>query len=629
MLDQGIRVSGSAKAEIQAALNNAPAPQRPKLPPPPKPADVFAMIEALEQRDLAGRAKIVELIATDPDRANWDSYLTDLKAKTKVGIANLRGAVKAARRELLGEDAEAPADVIDLEDGTRVLVSATDEPDHKQAVDFIEKQICRQNSEKPVWTAEGRRVVHLERHDGKEEFVKLNDSEFKGELSGVALFAQSTDSGQIRTKQAPAPLASTAFTTLYKTLERRPELRRAPMFTRDGTLIASDGWHREAGVYMQLGGLHLSPMPGTCTNQDAAEAADFLLKEWLVDFKWADEQEDGTLSPNASRANTLAYFLTIFARGLYSGQVPFFVFSKPAPGSGGTLLAFLGPLVADGEPAGATPLSADGEEIVKQVVSSALKGKLHVIFDDVPAVEGDHLRRIATTGRIVGRKLGGNEEVDVLNTFIWGFTGNNPRMNNEMERRVCWIRMNTLLDDNKLRTYKHDELEAWTLENRGRIISCLLTMIRAWVQEGRPAPTTDTKLPSFGSWVQTIGGILETAGVTGFLTNPRPAQRDRSAAEALRFVSHWASYFQSSNTLASEGDLFSQALNVADGMALGWTDAERQACFIKHLEAMAGRTYRLEHGNACVTVMRQGDDWHLRPTGELQPTNEIRREEGQ
>jgi hypothetical protein len=56
------------------------------------------------------------------------------------------------------------------------------------------------------------------------------------------------------------------------------------------------------------------------------------------------------------------------------------------------------------------------------------------------------------------------------------------------------------------------------MENQGQLITALLTMARAWYVAGCPKPNTP-KLGSFESWCDTIGGILQFAGITDFLGN--------------------------------------------------------------------------------------------------------------
>lgn len=54
--------------------------------------------------------------------------------------------------------------------------------------------------------------------------------------------------------------------------------------------------------------------------------------------------------------------------------------------------------------------------------------------------------------------------------------------------------------------------------NRGRLLAAILTLARAWFIAGSPQPSTPL-LGSFEEWCRIVGGILEFAGISGFLGN--------------------------------------------------------------------------------------------------------------
>jgi hypothetical protein len=65
--------------------------------------------------------------------------------------------------------------------------------------------------------------------------------------------------------------------------------------------------------------------------------------------------------------------------------------------------------------------------------------------------------------------------------------------------------------------FRHPRLKPWVAENRARLESALLTMGRAWFAEGKPEGSA--VIGGFEGWSHTIGGVLEVAGVSGFLAN--------------------------------------------------------------------------------------------------------------
>jgi len=54
-------------------------------------------------------------------------------------------------------------------------------------------------------------------------------------------------------------------------------------------------------------------------------------------------------------------------------------------------------------------------------------------------------------------------------------------------------------------------------ENRSALVHAALTLIQAWIADGRPLH--ETRLGSFEKWSEVMGGVLEVAGIPGFLGN--------------------------------------------------------------------------------------------------------------
>ncbi|MBB5277741.1 hypothetical protein HNR26_003830 [Rhizobium rosettiformans] len=70
----------------------------------------------------------------------------------------------------------------------------------------------------------------------------------------------------------------------------------------------------------------------------------------------------------------------------------------------------------------------------------------------------------------------------------------------------------------ELRTdFYHADLVGWTREYRSELIWSLCVLIRNWVAKGMPDGSK--KLGSFEDWARVTGGILEAAGIGGFLEN--------------------------------------------------------------------------------------------------------------
>jgi hypothetical protein len=117
------------------------------------------------------------------------------------------------------------------------------------------------------------------------------------------------------------------------------------------------------------------------------------------------------------------------------------------------------------------------------------------------------------------RLLGRTEIVTLPQRTIFVGTGNNIALGGDMPRRCYSIRLDARCSEPwRNRQFRHQNLRGWVTANRGRLLSASLTLARAWFVAGCPKSRSPT-LGSFEDWCRITGGILEFAGVPGFLDN--------------------------------------------------------------------------------------------------------------
>src|SRR5262249_17221378 len=125
-----------------------------------------------------------------------------------------------------------------------------------------------------------------------------------------------------------------------------PGLRRVvtvPVFTAAGKLIDKPGYDQESGLlYLPPKGFLLPQIPEKPSPEDV-QAALGLIFDIMADFPFVGEGD---------RAAALATFLTPFARGLFKGPTPLFLFHKPEAGTGASLLMDMFTLIITGSIAG-------------------------------------------------------------------------------------------------------------------------------------------------------------------------------------------------------------------------------------------------------------------------------------
>jgi hypothetical protein len=130
--------------------------------------------------------------------------------------------------------------------------------------------------------------------------------------------------------------------------------------------------------------------------------------------------------------------------------------------------------------------------------------------------------------------------IDLPNRATWVVTANNPRLSLEIARRCVRIRIDPKMDRPWSRTgFKHSPLRDWARANRVRLVHAVLVLVRAWIASGkRPGKAV---LGSFESWADVIGGILEHAGIPGFLQDTEALYEaaDSEGQEWREFVGAW------------------------------------------------------------------------------------------
>jgi hypothetical protein len=155
-----------------------------------------------------------------------------------------------------------------------------------------------------------------------------------------------------------------------------------------------------------------------------------------------------------------------------------------------------------------------------------MNGTSVVIFDNVtrPLESGD-LCSVLTASTWADRAMRTHSKIalPVKATFL--ASGNNVRLAGDMPRRCYRVRLDAKCSTPFLRTgpepgrnFTIDDLKSWTQEHRGELLGALLTMVRAWYAVGKPKPEIKP-LGSFERWTITVGGILENAGIKGFMEN--------------------------------------------------------------------------------------------------------------
>jgi hypothetical protein len=241
----------------------------------------------------------------------------------------------------------------------------------------------------------------------------------------------------------------------------------------------------------------------------------------------------------ADYAGAVAFLLTLVLRPALKGKTPITLFDKPAPGTGGSLLAEVCARVAIGS-VPMSPVPESEAEWRKMVMSTLLEGRQVKIIDNCEGVlESDALAGVVTADFWSDRQLQVSKTPEVPARTVWAVTGNNLQLGRNIGRRCHRVRVDAKVPNpaKRAKVFKHPKLLEYVVINRGKILAAAMILCRAWHVAGRP-PGGNTIIVSFEEWSEVVGGILKFAGINGFLSNwtDTQTQADDDAQEWEAFV---------------------------------------------------------------------------------------------
>lgn len=270
----------------------------------------------------------------------------------------------------------------------------------------------------------------------------------------------------------------------------------APLLRRDGSLLSEPGYDPQSGLYLNYSGPAVE-VPDRPTREDALRAIE-VIKEPFEEFPFVSEVD---------RSVALSGLLTVVNRRSMK-TAPYHAADAPEAGSGKGLLIDTCALVATGRPATTSTLGADEAETEKRLGALLMRGVSIINLDNAARpVEGDFICSLATQETVDPRILGQSATATIpTNTAAVFLTGNNLVFKGDMTRRVLVSRIDPRCERPDARQFKRN-LRQFVTENRHRLLSAALTVLRAYVCAGKPI---HGKAPygSFEEWDALIRGAL-------------------------------------------------------------------------------------------------------------------------
>jgi hypothetical protein len=295
-------------------------------------------------------------------------------------------------------------------------------------------------------------------------------------------------------------------------------ISHAPFVRPDGTVVVEPGYD-EATRTMLIPDEVFSGMavPENPSAEEIVAARTLILEDWLGDFPLMDD---------TARANVMALIVTPAIRGMVP-KVPLAVVDGLQMGVGKNLLADQILTVYTGQAAEPMNWVSEPDELRKQITAAFRTGAEFFVFDEAHTIDGAPLAQALTASTWQDRILGVSTMANFPNVITWISLGNQVQVKGDLTRRVYQIALRPPYanpQDRKAETFRHPgqsglDLGSWTRKHRRELMTAILTLVRAWFAQGSPRPTRGVSFGSFEAWERITGGIIEVAGLTGFLDN--------------------------------------------------------------------------------------------------------------
>jgi len=447
-------------------------------------------------------------------------------------------------------------------------------------------------------------LSRLEIEDGRAVTQPLTISKLRYELGDAADWYKETKGGSVKA-DVPLRVAEEMLAHPNPPLPFLERIVHAPFFAPNGRLVIAPGYDKGSRTLLLLdNGLNIPPVPDVPTAKDVQRARDLILDSLLGDFPFVDQ---------ADRANAVAAMLLLPVRLMINGSTPIHLFEAASAGSGKGLCAdvIIRPFV--GAHVGVISGASQDDEWRKRISAKLREGAAVILADNITTtIDSGALASAVTAVVWTDRLLGTNETMSVPVRCHWLMTANNPTMTTEIARRTIRIRIDPKQDRPWQRTgFRHKNLIAWTEEHRADLVYATLVLIQSWIAAGKPKGTVT--LGSFERWATVMGGILDNAGIAGFLDNLNEFYEaaDTEGAVWRQFVAVW--WAQHRDAEVGVKGLFDLTDQV-EGFDLGkGTDKALRTTFGKQLGKQRDRVIG-EYRIVFARVAHKTNMWRLLPT---------------
>jgi putative DNA primase/helicase len=421
--------------------------------------------------------------------------------------------------------------------------------------------------------------------EGRPVATTITEERLRHMLARLAIWQRLNGKGELVAAPPPLGVVKSVLATPDPALPVLVGIVNTPVFGRGGKLLTNPGYHPDARLlYAPMPGFIVPTIPKRPSPAEIAAARKLLCEDLLGDFPFVGPAE---------LAHVVALLLLGFLRGMIDGPTPLHLIEKPTPGSGATLMVDAIATILTGAGASVMTEGRDDEEWRKRVTAKLRQIPAIVLIDNLRnKLDSAAVAAALTAPFWEDRILGASEMARLPIRCLWIATGNNPEFSNEMARRLVRIRLDPHVERPWQRTdFRHPDLMTWVRANRSRLVAACLTLCQAWIAEGKPRASRT--IGSYENWAHVLGGVLEVAGIPGFLGNLDEMMEasDSEGAAWRAFISGWWDRFGTAEV--GTVDLFEIAQTLEPPLPLGTGNDQSQRVRLgKALPKMRDRIFR-------------------------------------
>jgi hypothetical protein len=291
---------------------------------------------------------------------------------------------------------------------------------------------------------------------------------------------------------------------------------RRPVFDSNFHL-RGPGWHADVGIMVH--GPIIEPI-----NHEPAESASTTMERLPPHLRAL--LQGFCFRSDVDVVNTVAILLTgILINRFIVTLKPVVLVDGNQPGLGKTMLVRVFGIVLDNVDPRLTHFTTDEEELQKRLCATLREARQTILLIDNAKTPGGSIVSSPTieansmAPEISLRILGKSANLNRPNDILWFLTMNDTRASPDLVSRSVPIQL-AYEGRPENRVFAGEDPIEYARSKRVAIVGELSGMITRWNQQGRPPGNRSHRLHA---WAHIIGGILETAGLSGFLENAETA----------------------------------------------------------------------------------------------------------